>query len=68
MNYYQQLKEAHGEEVAREHMRKARSCVKSPTGFAVMDKESIKLAQLKSAKKRVANNEKKNKQSSRRPR
>jgi hypothetical protein len=44
-----------GEAGYKAEMKRRRSMVKKPTGFATMDKEAIRAAQLKGAKTRAQN-------------
>lgn len=50
-----QIEKYGGVEGYRAEMRRRRSMMKSKTGFAMMDSEKIKQAQLKSAKARKLN-------------
>jgi hypothetical protein len=53
-----------GEAGYKAEMKRRRSMVKKPTGFATMDKEAIRAAQLKGAKTRAANRKRNAKNSS----
>jgi hypothetical protein len=53
-----------GEDGYRAEMRRRRSMVKKPTGFATMDIDAIRAAQLKGAKTRAANRKRNAKNSS----